>query len=99
MPTDPIGPDRVRRAQQFAAGRSAGHQPIEPGSGTRRLDRWQAPAEPVVHVIDRDPEGLPRMALWFAIVRDMAIIAACLGSLWVVGTFISHGGVPLWVPK
>lgn len=53
---------------------------------------------PVVHVFERDPEGLARIATWVTIFRDVLVVIALLAMLWLLGTTISHGGIPLWLP-
>lgn len=62
-------------------------------------ERFPAPLRPTVHVFERDPEGLPRWALWLGMVRDVVWIGVGFAFLWAAGVLLAHGGVPLWMPK
>lgn len=49
--------------------------------------------EPVVHVFER--EGQQSI---LSMVRDVAVIMACLVVLFFGGLIIKFGGVPMWLP-
>jgi len=72
------------------------------GIDRERFQHNQPPYEsppPIIHVFEREAEGIARTAAWIGVIRDTLAIMTMLAALWLLGSTISHGGIPLWLPS